>query len=245
MTTGLLRFVGCGEGNGEERIRGADPSPDTLQDASAGLSQRDIDDLAWWAMTRPADMESGRGDRGAAAGAGRAWCPSSRSTSTSPVSWRQGSPRVGAMLDHAAQSGSHPHAGSRSRPVRDPALRRACPAQGRAAAPQIWEPAAGRGAIVKVLRAAGHAVLASDLMDYGEPTHFADRDFLKEPLPRGVECILTNPPYRLAEEFVGHALELCRASSCCCAGFSKASDAARSSRAAGLRACMCSASVCR
>jgi hypothetical protein len=73
----------------------------------------------------------------------------------------------------------------------------------------LWEPAAGRGAIVNVLRAAGHAVLASDLVDYGEPTHFARRDFLMERLPDKVEAIVTNPPYKLAEQFVAHALDLC------------------------------------
>jgi hypothetical protein len=73
----------------------------------------------------------------------------------------------------------------------------------------IWEPAAGRGAIVSVLRAAGHRVLASDLIDYGDPTHFPRRDFLLEPLPPGCEAIVTNPPFKLAEEFIAHALELC------------------------------------
>src|SRR5262249_46930029 len=31
----------------------------------------------------------------------------------------------------------------------------------------IWEPACGPGAIVRVLRAAGHRVIATDLVDYG------------------------------------------------------------------------------
>jgi hypothetical protein len=75
---------------------------------------------------------------------------------------------------------------------------------------RIWEPAAGRGAIVNVLRAAGHEVLASDLIDYGDPTHFARRDFLLEwKLPHTCEMILTNPPFKLADEFVEHALDLC------------------------------------
>jgi hypothetical protein len=74
----------------------------------------------------------------------------------------------------------------------------------------LWEPAAGRGAIVKVLRNAGHAVIASDLIDYGEPTHFHRRDFLMErKAPEGTEAIVTNPPYKLAAEFVTHALQLC------------------------------------
>jgi hypothetical protein len=74
----------------------------------------------------------------------------------------------------------------------------------------LWEPAAGRGAIVCVLRAAGHEVLASDLVDYGDPTHFARRDFLLErKVPNGCEAIVTNPPFKLAEQFVAHALDLC------------------------------------
>jgi hypothetical protein len=75
---------------------------------------------------------------------------------------------------------------------------------------RIWEPAAGKGAIVNVLRAAGHEVIGSDIADYGEPTHFANRDFLAETkLPKGVGCILTNPPFQIAEKFVAHALNLC------------------------------------
>jgi hypothetical protein len=75
---------------------------------------------------------------------------------------------------------------------------------------RLWEPAAGRGAIVNVLRAAGHEVLASDLVDYGDPTHFARRDFLMEhKTPDGCEGIITNPPFKNADEFVAHALDLC------------------------------------
>jgi hypothetical protein len=72
---------------------------------------------------------------------------------------------------------------------------------------QIWEPAAGRGAIVRVLRGAGHAVIASDVVDYGG-LHFV-RDFLAETrMPTGCGAIVTNPPYQWAEQFVAHALEL-------------------------------------
>jgi len=75
---------------------------------------------------------------------------------------------------------------------------------------RIWEPAAGRGAIAKVLRAHGHEVVASDLIDYGEPSQFPKWDFLMErKLPEGVQAIVTNPPYKLADFFVRHALELC------------------------------------
>ncbi len=75
---------------------------------------------------------------------------------------------------------------------------------------RLWEPACGSGNIVNVLRDAGHEVVASDLNDYGDPTHFYGRDFLLErKVPDGCECIITNPPYMLAHEFVRHALKLC------------------------------------
>jgi hypothetical protein len=77
----------------------------------------------------------------------------------------------------------------------------------------IWGPAAGRGAIVKVLRDVGHEVVASDLTDHGAPPFtppsYLNSDFLLErAAPAGTEAIVTNPPYRLANEFVAHALEL-------------------------------------
>jgi hypothetical protein len=77
---------------------------------------------------------------------------------------------------------------------------------------RIWEPACGRGAIVDVLRAAGHEVIATDLVDYGEtiPPSSYRIDFLMERRALdGVEAIVCNPPYKLAEEFVEHALDLC------------------------------------
>jgi hypothetical protein len=77
---------------------------------------------------------------------------------------------------------------------------------------KIWEPACGRGAIVNVLRSAGHEVVATDIADYGvpiTPPGYWNRDFLLETdAPEGTECICTNPPYQRAEEFVAHALEL-------------------------------------
>jgi hypothetical protein len=68
----------------------------------------------------------------------------------------------------------------------------------------IWEPACGPGAIIKVLEAHGHKVIGSDLVDYGGCKIM---DFLKlEDGDVGVECIVTNPPYQLAEKFVRQAL---------------------------------------
>ena len=75
--------------------------------------------------------------------------------------------------------------------------------------PWLWDPCCGPGNIVNVLRAAGHEVLASDLVDYGDPTHFYRRDFLMElKAPDGCEGVVMNPPFKLAEEFIAHALDL-------------------------------------
>jgi hypothetical protein len=74
---------------------------------------------------------------------------------------------------------------------------------------KIWEPAAGYGSIVKTLRAAGHDVIASDLHDWNLPGCATDVDFLTvERAPHDAECVVTNPPYRYAAEFVEHALDL-------------------------------------
>jgi len=74
----------------------------------------------------------------------------------------------------------------------------------------IWEPACGPGAIVDALRAAGHAVLGSDLADFGNRRHIYRRNFFAViEAPKGTQAIVTNPPYTLAAEFVEHALALC------------------------------------
>jgi hypothetical protein len=72
----------------------------------------------------------------------------------------------------------------------------------RALPPHIWEPCCGSGRVVEVLRAHGHRVTASDLV--------GDRiDFLMEwHAPSGVGAIVTNPPFKLAPDFVRHGLAL-------------------------------------
>jgi hypothetical protein len=71
----------------------------------------------------------------------------------------------------------------------------------------IWEPACGPGSIVRTLRAHGHDVWATDLVDYGCPDSESRCDFLMMRQTRvDVEAIVTNPPYKIAKEFVEHAL---------------------------------------
>lgn len=74
----------------------------------------------------------------------------------------------------------------------------------------IWEPACGRGAISKVLRRHGRTVIESDLVDYKQPCALAGVDFLMETrAPAGASTIVTNPPYKLADEFAARAVDLC------------------------------------
>jgi hypothetical protein len=69
----------------------------------------------------------------------------------------------------------------------------------------IWECACGDGAISKELIDAGHEVVSSDLV----PRGYGDTniDFLMEWQPRAPN-IITNPPFKMAEEFALHALSL-------------------------------------
>jgi hypothetical protein len=73
----------------------------------------------------------------------------------------------------------------------------------------IWEPACGEGAIAKVLADAGHAVVSTDLNDWG--FGLTGVDFLQELAPRA-KHIITNPPYGrgLADAFVRQALIFAR-----------------------------------
>jgi hypothetical protein len=74
---------------------------------------------------------------------------------------------------------------------------------------RIWEPCAGRGAIVRVLREAGHLVAASDLVEYRIPGQASGRDFLNEKrAPPYCRAVITNPPFQLAAQFAEHALAL-------------------------------------
>jgi hypothetical protein len=76
--------------------------------------------------------------------------------------------------------------------------------------PTILEPACGRGAISKVLRRAGHTVIENDVVDYRRGQNSV-QDFLdlKPAWADEIDAVVTNPPYRLAQQSVQHALTLC------------------------------------
>lgn len=70
------------------------------------------------------------------------------------------------------------------------------------------EPACGAGHMVKVLKEYFSEVVCSDAYDY---SYAPVRDFLTYPYPDElVDWVVTNPPFRLAEEFIIRALEIAR-----------------------------------
>ena len=58
----------------------------------------------------------------------------------------------------------------------------------------IWECAAGKGNLVRALQSQGYQTHGSDLL--------TGINFLSSPPPRPFDCIVTNPPYSLKDQFV-------------------------------------------
>jgi hypothetical protein len=110
------------------------------------------------------------------------------------------------MLDHSCQGQRHSHAERGLDLYETPNVAVEALLRVEQIPQRIWEPAAGKGAIVRVLRDHGHAVMASDIYDYGGLDFVGD--FLgQERMPAGCEAIVTNPPYKIAESFVAYALD--------------------------------------
>jgi hypothetical protein len=72
----------------------------------------------------------------------------------------------------------------------------------------VYEPAAGAGNIVRVLRARGIRCMAGDIVRRGFKLDVFGDFLAQERAPRGCDAIITNPPFQLAEEFAAHALDL-------------------------------------
>jgi len=71
----------------------------------------------------------------------------------------------------------------------------------------VWECACGDGALTKVLRAQGHTVKSTDIIDRDCPG-VQIADFMK--IDGGIfeGDILTNPPYKLAQKFIEKSLSI-------------------------------------
>lgn len=75
----------------------------------------------------------------------------------------------------------------------------------------IWEPACGAGDMSRVMENSGYRVISTDLVarGYGE----SRVDFLME-LKTLAPNIVTNPPFKMADDFARHALQLATAKVC-------------------------------
>jgi hypothetical protein len=111
------------------------------------------------------------------------------------------------VLDHAAQSGCHALGERGADLYETPACATIALARAELLPRCVWEPSAGRGSIVNVLRSHGHRVVASDVIDYGGLDFVADFMTVTK-VPAGTGCILTNPPFQIVNKFIVHALDL-------------------------------------
>jgi hypothetical protein len=75
---------------------------------------------------------------------------------------------------------------------------------------KLWEPACGAGNIVRTLEDCGHEVVATDLTRRARGfEHKGGVDFLaQQAAPAGVGGIFTNPPFKVAEQFVALSIDL-------------------------------------
>jgi len=63
----------------------------------------------------------------------------------------------------------------------------------------IWECACGKGYLVDEMRLRGYRVIGSDILTGQDFMHYIPEEF---------DCIITNPPYKLRNEFLSRCYEL-------------------------------------
>lgn len=82
----------------------------------------------------------------------------------------------------------------------------------------IWEPACGKGHISQTLLDEGYNVISTDLFDRGfRPGCYGDDyDFLSNENNNTNLHIITNPPYKYAQEFVEKAMNIMQDGKICC-----------------------------
>lgn len=75
---------------------------------------------------------------------------------------------------------------------------------------EVWEPACNRGYMARPLAEGFRTVRTSDIMDYGWAGQQEICDFLfpSPPIFTAPEWIISNPPFRLATQFVARALDI-------------------------------------
>lgn len=77
-------------------------------------------------------------------------------------------------------------------------------------AASVWEPACNRGHMAKPLQEYFGTVYATDILDYGWGGQQNTCDFLFPGIERLCDWIITNPPFRLAEQFIAKARDVAK-----------------------------------
>ena len=75
----------------------------------------------------------------------------------------------------------------------------------------IWEPMAGNGAIVEVLKQNGYSVVCSDIVERKYKLDFVDDFFVGVRSMQMMQSnwqIVTNPPYNMVDRFLQHCLSM-------------------------------------
>jgi len=72
---------------------------------------------------------------------------------------------------------------------------------------KVWECACGNGALSEQLEKNGHTVYSTELYKRGYGKQGVDF-FKQKKMPTGYDCIVTNPPFNQAVDFVLHSLDL-------------------------------------
>ena len=64
----------------------------------------------------------------------------------------------------------------------------------------VWEPACGSNAIVNVMREKGYSVIGTDIIN--------GQDYLKTEIADDYSWIITNPPFKIAQDFITRSASL-------------------------------------
>lgn len=80
----------------------------------------------------------------------------------------------------------------------------------------FWEPACGKGHISDTFIDAGYKVISTDLIDRGYGCCGNEYDFLNDENTSTNCHIVTNPPYKYAQQFVEKAMDVMENGTLCC-----------------------------
>ena len=80
----------------------------------------------------------------------------------------------------------------------------------------FWEPACGKGHISEEFHKAGYNIISTDLIDRGYGCCGNEYDFLSDENTLTNCHIVTNPPYKYAQQFVEKAMDVMEDGKLCC-----------------------------